>query len=189
MNAPAACAHCGGPIPSRTDPRGRKARYCSDACRAAASRARRELRHRQELAEARAQTNATTRTPAEKLTDDAETVRALTHHLTHSPEFQLTEEHHGLARAIATSTTYGTNGSPTTTHPPRPPPTQTTPGTQPPERTRHPSFNVRARKIRGSAPDSRLSCKHCLLTIDEPFPDRGQNGGGEGKHAVNIVYY
>lgn len=100
MNAPATCAHCGSPIPSRTDPRGRKARYCSDVCRAAASRARRELRHRAELIEAGAQAGANPRTPAEKLTDAAETVRALTHHLTHSPEFQLTEEHHDLARAI-----------------------------------------------------------------------------------------
>lgn len=100
MNAPATCAHCGGPIPPRTDPRGRKARYCCDACRAAASRARRKLRHRQELAEARAQASGAPRTPAEKLTDATQTVRALTHHLTHNPEFQLTEEHHDLARAI-----------------------------------------------------------------------------------------
>lgn len=39
-------------------------------------------------------------TPAEKLTDATETVCALTHHLTHHPEFQLTEEHHDLACAI-----------------------------------------------------------------------------------------
>lgn len=100
MNAPATCAHCGGPIPPRTDPRGRKARYCSDACRAAASRARRELRHRQELIEARAQVSGAPRTPAEKLTDATQTVRALTRHLTHNPGFQATEEHHDLARAI-----------------------------------------------------------------------------------------
>lgn len=100
MNAPDTCAHCDGPIPSRTDPRGRKAHYCSDACRAAASRARRELRHHQELAEARAQASATPRTPAEKLTDATETVHAFTHHLTHNPKFHLTEEHHDLARAI-----------------------------------------------------------------------------------------
>lgn len=35
-----ACAHCGGVIPGRLDPRGRRARYCCGACRAAASRAR-----------------------------------------------------------------------------------------------------------------------------------------------------
>lgn len=34
------CAHCGGVIPGRFDPRGRRARYCCGACRAAASRAR-----------------------------------------------------------------------------------------------------------------------------------------------------
>src|SRR5699024_2096952 len=34
------CAHCGGAIPPRTDSRGRRARYCCGACRAAASRAR-----------------------------------------------------------------------------------------------------------------------------------------------------
>ena len=34
------CAHCGGGIPGRIDPRGRRARYCCGACRAAASRAR-----------------------------------------------------------------------------------------------------------------------------------------------------
>ena len=34
------CAHCGGAIPARSDPRGRRARYCCGACRAAASRAR-----------------------------------------------------------------------------------------------------------------------------------------------------
>ena len=34
------CAHCGGAIPGRLDPRGRRARYCCGACRAAASRAR-----------------------------------------------------------------------------------------------------------------------------------------------------
>lgn len=34
------CAYCGAAIPARVDPRGRRARYCSGACRAAASRAR-----------------------------------------------------------------------------------------------------------------------------------------------------
>lgn len=53
--SPDTCAHCGGKIPPRGDPRGRKARYCSDACRAAASRERRRARHAEELREAREQ--------------------------------------------------------------------------------------------------------------------------------------
>lgn len=53
--SPDTCAHCGGKIPPRSDPRGRKARYCSDACRAAASRERRRARHAEELREAREQ--------------------------------------------------------------------------------------------------------------------------------------
>ena len=55
MSDLACCAHCGGDIPPRTDPRGRKARYCSSACRAAASRARRTQQHHAEVAEAREQ--------------------------------------------------------------------------------------------------------------------------------------
>lgn len=34
------CIRCGGGLPVRVDPRGRPARYCSDACRASASRER-----------------------------------------------------------------------------------------------------------------------------------------------------
>ena len=47
------CEFCSGRIPRRGDPRGRKARFCSDTCRAAASRKRREQRHRDEPAQVR----------------------------------------------------------------------------------------------------------------------------------------
>lgn len=53
-NDNAECAQCGGPIPPRLDPRGRRAKYCSPSCRAAASRKRASARHAAELAAARA---------------------------------------------------------------------------------------------------------------------------------------
>lgn len=43
------CVWCGGKIPPRIDPRGRKARYCSGACRAAAARERARTAHQDEL--------------------------------------------------------------------------------------------------------------------------------------------
>ncbi|CCE54955.1 putative uncharacterized protein [Corynebacterium casei UCMA 3821] len=43
------CAWCGNEIPPRIDPRGRKARYCSGACRAAAARERTRNAHQDEL--------------------------------------------------------------------------------------------------------------------------------------------
>lgn len=46
------CAQCGAPIPARLDPRGRRAVYCSPACRSAASRERAAARHAAELDEA-----------------------------------------------------------------------------------------------------------------------------------------
>lgn len=56
--AAAGCVRCGDPLPARTDPRGRPARYCSDACRAAASRERAETAHRAALAEVEARAYA-----------------------------------------------------------------------------------------------------------------------------------
>ena len=50
-----ACEHCDSPLPSRWDTRGRKARFCSDACRSAAYRARKKREHATELAQARSQ--------------------------------------------------------------------------------------------------------------------------------------
>ena len=44
----AMCAQCGGPIPPRPDPRGQRARYCSGACRARASRERAAAKWRAE---------------------------------------------------------------------------------------------------------------------------------------------
>lgn len=49
------CERCGKKIPPRLDPRGRKARFCSDACRAAANRKRRADEHQAALEEARVQ--------------------------------------------------------------------------------------------------------------------------------------
>lgn len=77
MSAQGVCAHCGEPIPPRTDPRGRKARYCSDACRAAAGRKRREEKHRAELIEAREQTALALKTADEEAADAARVLREI----------------------------------------------------------------------------------------------------------------
>ena len=61
------CAYCGGLIPPRPDPRGRRAKYCSDACRAAASRERVAKRHAEELEAARSQMALEVRPPSEIL--------------------------------------------------------------------------------------------------------------------------
>lgn len=59
------CAYCGGLIPPRPDPRGRRAKYCSDACRAAASRERTNKRHADELETARSQMSLAVLPPAQ----------------------------------------------------------------------------------------------------------------------------
>ena len=63
-----ACEHCDSPLPPRWDTRGRKARFCSDACRSAAYRARKKREHATELAQARSQLSidlrAASRSPA-----------------------------------------------------------------------------------------------------------------------------
>lgn len=94
------CENCGGPIPRRTDPRGRKARYCSDACRAAASRKRREQRHRDALAEARNQMSLNLRTPAEEAAEATKVVRSMVQNLHQGREFPITEQHQELVAAI-----------------------------------------------------------------------------------------
>ena len=94
------CENCGGPIPPRTDPRGRKARYCSDACRAAASRKRREQRHRDALAEARNQMSLNLRTPAEEAGEAAKVVRTMVRNLREGREFSVTEQHQELVAAV-----------------------------------------------------------------------------------------
>jgi len=55
MSEQGTCSWCGGPIPPRLDPRGRKPRFCSDACRAAATRDRNKREHAAELEQARTQ--------------------------------------------------------------------------------------------------------------------------------------
>lgn len=94
------CENCGGLIPRRTDPRGRKARYCSDACRAAASRKRREQRHRDALAEARNQMSLNLRTPAEEAAEAAKVVRSMARNLREGREFSVTEQHQELVAAV-----------------------------------------------------------------------------------------
>lgn len=69
------CERCGDPIPPRTDPRGRKARFCSDACRAAASRERRSRAHAAELAQARDQMTLDTRSPHDIAREAAQNLR------------------------------------------------------------------------------------------------------------------
>lgn len=72
------CAQCGGEIPPRPDPRGRRAKYCSDACRAAASRERARQRHAQEVEAARLQATLDLKTPQETLAEIVQELEATT---------------------------------------------------------------------------------------------------------------
>lgn len=72
------CAQCGGEIPPRPDPRGRRAKYCSDACRAAASRERARQRHAQEVEAARLQAALDLKTPQETLAEIVQELEATT---------------------------------------------------------------------------------------------------------------
>lgn len=72
------CAQCGGKIPPRPDPRGRRAKYCSDACRAAASRERARQRHAQEVEAARLQATLDLKTPQETLAEIVQELEATT---------------------------------------------------------------------------------------------------------------
>lgn len=72
------CAQCGGKIPPRPDPRGRRAKYCSDACRAAASRERARQRHAQEVEAARLQAELDLKTPQETLAEVVQELQATT---------------------------------------------------------------------------------------------------------------
>lgn len=98
MSEQGLCERCGAPIPPRPDPRGRRARYCSDACRAAASRARREQRHRDEVTQAREQ--LALRLPHEQAADAAKLVREMTRDLRSGREFPVTPQHQELIAAI-----------------------------------------------------------------------------------------
>ena len=72
------CAYCGGLIPPRPDPRGRRAKYCSDACRAAASRERANKRHAPEVEAARLQAALDLKTPQETLAEVVQELEATT---------------------------------------------------------------------------------------------------------------
>ena len=63
------CVWCGRKIPPKIDPRGRKARYCCGACRAAAARERARTAHQDELkrAQERAQDSFVLGSPSEIL--------------------------------------------------------------------------------------------------------------------------
>ena len=94
------CERCGKPIPQRTDPRGRQARFCSGACRAAASRERRRRQHQEELAQAHEQATLKLRTPREEVTDAARVVREMTRDLRTGREFYVSDEHQELVLAV-----------------------------------------------------------------------------------------
>ena len=77
MTATDMCQQCGYSIPPRPDPRGRRAKYCSDACRAAASRERARQRHAEELAAAQAQATLDFRTPDDMLAEVVQELEAV----------------------------------------------------------------------------------------------------------------
>ncbi|MCT1428967.1 hypothetical protein M3G12_10730, partial [Corynebacterium sp. p3-SID1241] len=94
------CERCGKPIPQRLDPRGRQARFCSGACRAAASRERRRREHQEELAQAHEQATLKLRTPREEVADAARVVREMTRDLRMGREFHVSDEHQELVLAV-----------------------------------------------------------------------------------------
>lgn len=94
------CRRCGKPIPERLDPRGRPSQWCSGACRAAASRERREREHQAALEQARNQTTLTLRTRPEELTDAARVVREFTAALRTGAQIPITPEHRELIAAM-----------------------------------------------------------------------------------------
>lgn len=49
------CEHCGKPLNQGLTTRGRRRRFCSDACRAASSRDRKKREHAEQLVQARSQ--------------------------------------------------------------------------------------------------------------------------------------
>ncbi|WP_076598241.1 hypothetical protein [Corynebacterium appendicis] len=76
MSDQGACEWCGNPIPPRLDPRGRRAKYCSDACRAAATRDRNRRQHTAELEAARSQTTIQLRRPDEVINEVVQELNA-----------------------------------------------------------------------------------------------------------------
>ena len=73
------CAVCGGKLPARGDTRGRKAVYCSSACRSSAHRKRVADEHARALEEARSQLVLDVRDPTERLIEATEVVGEVTH--------------------------------------------------------------------------------------------------------------
>lgn len=94
------CERCGKPIPQRADPRGRQARFCSGAYRAAASRERRKRQYQEELAQAHEQATLKLRTPREGIADAAHVVREMTRDLRAGREFYVSDEHQELVIAV-----------------------------------------------------------------------------------------
>lgn len=76
MRVKESCEWCGKSLPPRTDPRGRRARYCSAACRSAAYRNRQERKHQAELETARLQTSIDLRSPDEIVSEVVQEIRA-----------------------------------------------------------------------------------------------------------------
>lgn len=82
------CVWCGRKIPPKIDPRGRKARYCCGACRAAAARERARTAHQDELkrAQERAQDSFVLGSPSEILATVVTEIDATTRLLQSRPE-------------------------------------------------------------------------------------------------------
>lgn len=74
---PTNCEHCGAKIPPRLGPQGRVKRFCSDACRAAASRERRKRAHQDELAQARQQLALEVHDPDDSVREAATVLREI----------------------------------------------------------------------------------------------------------------
>lgn len=107
------CEHCGKPLNHRPTTRGRRRRFCNDACRAAASRERKKREHAAQLAQAREQLSLDLYPDREITEDDVvEQINTLTAalHTTDTP----CHEHHELLdaahRLLDTARQHGWDG-------------------------------------------------------------------------------